>query len=120
MSTLEQAEAWVEAQAIERIAALEADNAELREALAGAMAEVNRLDPHIQDPRGTGFDTALLAQPFDLAAHQKRMAREYVTEERLFDAIRTAKPVLVRMVNGDPDTYALMTAILAALFEEET
>ena len=36
----------------------------LREALAGAMDEIRRLDPHIQHPDGTGFDIdpALLAE----------------------------------------------------------
>lgn len=146
MSTLEQAEVWVEAQAIERIAALETEVAALREVLvilaptvAYALLQAKAtFDPLIRDGHvggkpghrrmvkagiagtpsvltirlreATEAIEAALAQPFDLAAHQKRMAREYVTEERL----RKAWPDNVPYRGGAP------AAILAALFEEET
>lgn len=139
MSDFEQAEAWGEAQAMARIATLtvenerltaevatykrgwegaehrirrlEPENEALRADLAGAMAEIRRLDPHIQHPDGTGFDTALLTQPFDLAAHQERMAREWLT---------ATHPDLFAVVEEREKRAALFPAVGPDSPEEET
>lgn len=145
MSTLEQAEAWGEAQAMERIATLTAEVARYREALDELLGQngktADTLDL-IAGGRAPSTDAirllaeahrwagtkarALLSQPFDLAAHQRAMAREYVTEERLRQALE--RPIVGDFIwryrgaglTREQRGRALAAAILAVLFEEET